>query len=268
MSGRWPGAGLLACAACAAFGQATPAGPTFEVASVKPAAPVTGLGPRRISSSDPAQVAYRNVGLRFLIMTAYQVQAYQIVEPEWLASERYDVAAKLPENASTAQVPLMLQALLAERFKLVLHHEQKITPGYALAAAKGGFKLKPVAQPGDEFNVSRGALIELKGRVTLGALANALAILLGSPVEDITRMEGTFDIDLEWSPDDREAVGSRFTAGGETPAPAARPDAPPDAPSGPSIFAALEGLGLKLESRRAPLDILVIDHAEKAPVEN
>ncbi len=229
---------------------------------------------RRISSSDPGRVAYSNVTLRSLVMRAWQVRDYQISGPDWLASERYDVAAKLPENTPNRQVPLMLQALLAERFELALHHEQREMPGYALAVAKGGFKLKPVNESPGGINLRIGSSLRgMQGRLTLAGLANVLAGFIGGPVEDTTRIEGTFEINLEWFPDDRETglAGPKFAArepGAVVPDPGVPLRTAPEAPSGPSLFAAVQSLGLRLEPRKAPVDILVIDRAEKAPVEN
>jgi uncharacterized protein (TIGR03435 family) len=274
MGGRLPGAGLLVCAAGMAFGQPAPAGPSFEVASVKPAAPVTNGEIRQSASSDPGRVTYSNVTLRSLPMRAYQVKDYQILGPGWLAAERYDVAAKLAENAPKDQVPPMLQALLAERFKLTLHHEQKDIPAYGLVVARNGFKLKPVGDPPAGIHFSIGSRVRtMKGKLALAALANALSAFTGSPVLDMTGIEGIFDINLQWSPDDREQglAGLKFAArdGGELAAgPGKAPDSPPEAPSGPSLFAAVQSLGLRLEPRKAPIDILVVDYAEKTPTEN
>jgi uncharacterized protein (TIGR03435 family) len=262
--------GLLVCTAWTAFGQATPAGPAFEVASVKPAAPVAGAGTwKQISSSDPSQVAYNNATLRSLLMRAYKVRDYQISGPDWLTDQRYDVAAKLPDNAPTGQAPLMLQVLLAERFKLTLHHEQKEMPAYALAVAKGGLKLKPVNGPPGGMNFKFGGpLMGMGGKVTMEGLAAVLADMVGTPIVNTTGIDGTFDIHLECSPDDRQTgmAGMKFTArdGGDA-APGAGKS---EASSAPSLFSAVQSLGLKLEPRKAPMEILVIDHAEKAPVEN
>lgn len=209
-----------------------------------------------------------------LLMRAYQVKDYQISGPDWLAAERYDVAAELPENTPQDQVPPMLPALLADRFKLALHHEQKDMPAYALVVARNGFKLKPVQGPGGgiSFEIGSGART-MKGKLTLAALANALSAFTGTPVLDATRIEGTFDINLQWSPDDGEQglAGLKFAArdgSGLSAGPRKAPDCPPEAPSGPSLFAAVQSLGLRLEPRKAPMDIPVVDLAEKTPTEN
>ena len=145
-------AGLLALTVCAASAQTTAtqaegASVAFDVASVKPAAPITGGrlmvrmsgGP---GSPDPGQITYTNVAMKNLLTTAYNVKGYQISGPAWLDSERYDIAAKIPKGATKEQFQLMLQNLLAERFKLTLHRESKDLPIYALVVGKNGVKMK------------------------------------------------------------------------------------------------------------------------------
>src|ERR1035438_4799324 len=140
-------AGLIIFISCTAFGQAAAESPTFEVASVKPAEPQPP-GQMRIRMSggpgtaDPGQLTYTNVALKDVLMNAYGVKGDQINGPKWLDSERFDIAAKIPEGATKEQFKLMLQNLLAERFKLTLHHETKELPMYALVVGKGGSKLK------------------------------------------------------------------------------------------------------------------------------
>jgi len=144
--------GLALLPAGAALAQTAADPTTFEVASVKPAAPQTpgrmmvGMrgGP---GTPDPGQVTLTNVTQKMLLARAYGVQDYQISGPGWLESERYDIVAKVPEGATKEQFQAMLQNLLAERFKLTLHHETKELPQYALVVAKNGPKLKESAPP-------------------------------------------------------------------------------------------------------------------------
>src|SRR5271157_2159969 len=139
----------LALAAACAFAQNPPA-PAFEAASVKPSAPM-GMGRMRISmGGDPGRLNYSGVSLRDIIRQAYQLKDYQITGPEWLNTERFDIVAKLPDGAPESQKPLMLQALLAERFKLTVHREKKDLPAYALVVAKGGSKLKEFVETPDD----------------------------------------------------------------------------------------------------------------------
>ena len=152
-------ASLVVFTCCAAWAQTAENSPAFEVASVKPAAPITGnfirVGMRGgPGSSDPGQITYNNVTVKDVVMNAYGVKRFQISGPGWLDSERYDIVAKLPRGATKAEFMVMLQNLLAERFKLTLHREKKDLPMYALVVGKNGPKLKesvddPAPKEGD-----------------------------------------------------------------------------------------------------------------------
>ena len=137
----------------AAFAQNPPEKPAFEVASIKPSEPPAAMGPRRIGAvggpgtEDPGRVTYFGATLRMLLMNAYDVKRFQISGSAALDSERYDIVAKVPKDSSKEQVRLMLQNLLEERFKLVLHRETKELPAYELLVAKGGPKFKESAPP-------------------------------------------------------------------------------------------------------------------------
>jgi uncharacterized protein (TIGR03435 family) len=140
-------AALLALAACAALGQAPAAAPSFEVASVKAAPPldVNAImsGKMHIGmKTDAARVDIGFSSLTDLVCLAYRVKPFQVSGPEWMGSQRFDIQAKIPDGASVDQVPEMLQALLADRFKLVLHRDNADHAVYALIVGKGGSKLK------------------------------------------------------------------------------------------------------------------------------
>src|SRR5215471_2104050 len=139
----------LCLGAAMAFGQAPAAEPAFEVASIKPAPPITALAAQIQSgklhvgmSIDGARVDIGFVSLADLIPMAYRVKPYQVTGPDWMRQERFDIQAKIPDGVSKDQVPEMMQALLAERFKLAIHHDKKDLPVYALVVGKGGPKLK------------------------------------------------------------------------------------------------------------------------------
>lgn len=154
-------AGLI-LAAGAAFGQAAPSDLAFEVATVKPSAPLdmaklaeqvqAGKMPRFGPHVDGAQAVYTYMSLKELISIAYDVKGYQITGPTWLATDRFDILAKMPDGASKDDAPKMLQALLAERFKLAAHRDTQEHPVLALEVGKDGPKLKeaPATQPVDE----------------------------------------------------------------------------------------------------------------------
>jgi uncharacterized protein (TIGR03435 family) len=145
---------MIVAAACTAFGQSAATPLSFEVASIKPAAPpVDGRLMIRMGG-DPGRLDYNNVSLKDLIRQAYGVKDYQISGPDWMASTRFDVVAKLPADTPRSKVPEMLQALLAERFKVTIHRETKELPMYALVVGKNGPKMKesevdPNAPPPD-----------------------------------------------------------------------------------------------------------------------
>jgi uncharacterized protein (TIGR03435 family) len=242
-----------------AFAQ-QPDRPSYEVASVKPGDPndrqvrVAGQGGR---------FTVANASLKMLIGLAYGVQDHQISGgPNWLDSEKYNIEAKIDSAAVTAPGPdsagrmlLMIQSLLGERFKLTVHRESKEEQVYELVVAKGGSKLKEA----DTGKQGRGARRPGRGQLTsmgapISSLVNALSQQLGRSVIDKTGLTGGYDFELKWTPDPGETAG---LFGG--------PDAPPPPdPNGPSIFTALqEQLGLRLESAEGPVEILVIDHAEK-----
>jgi len=306
------GAGLVVFTSCAARAQTVETSPSFEVASVKPAAPITGNAIRVMmrggpGTPDPGQISYTNVTVKNVLPNAYGVKSFQISGPGWLDSERYDIVAKLPRGATKEQFMVMLQNLLAERFKLALHREKKDLPMYALVVGKNGLKLKesvddpatpkaggfadgPTATMGritvgkDGFPVlpGRGAtsimLMNGNARMTaskqsMATLAEMLSSQLDLPVVDMTGLAGNYDFTLYFSPEG--LAGMRLPAGLPPPPPAAEggPGMPmasaPDAQPGPNLFAAVqEQLGLKLEQRKGPVDLLVIDHLEKAPIEN
>jgi uncharacterized protein (TIGR03435 family) len=223
-----------------------------------------------------------NLALRRLILIAWGVQDYQLVgDPAWLDSAHYDIQAKADGNPSVQQMEgPMLQVLLEERFKLTVHHETRQLPVYELSVGKSGAKLQlskegsctsysvdsppPATAPGmprPNFCGFRrtgadGLNQTLDGTgITMVALATNLSrtynSVLGRNVIDRTGLTGTFDMRLKWAFDplnDRRA-GS---------------DAAPQDLAGPSIFTALqEQLGLKLESARGPVEVLILDHIEK-----
>jgi uncharacterized protein (TIGR03435 family) len=272
-------------ASCPAFAQSSPPAPTFEVASVKPSPPPTGNGiMRRLGAPDPGMINYGNATLAMLISRAYGVKDFQVSGPDWLTSLGYDVVAKVPAGVPADQVPLMLQTLLAERFKLKLHRESKTIGVYALIVGKGGPKLKEsdpadlagVPGPGVRMLVTPNGGREISGHMTMAQLTDVMSFFMDRPVVDSTGLTGTYDVDMAFMPDERDQMqnklGPAMAMAGPPPAggnDAARPaEAVSDATAG-SIFSAVqEKLGLKLDPRKSPAEILVIDHAEKIPTEN
>jgi uncharacterized protein (TIGR03435 family) len=227
----------------------------FEVASIKPAAPPTGHGLSVSVSEDKGRITMTNVCLRDVLTRAYRIKVQQLSTPDWMESTRFDIAAKLPDGSSKDQVPEMLQVLLSDRFKLQIHKESKIMSVYALIPARGGTKLH-------EFNEEGGLHVNgsptgrtMTGKVSMSGLAESLSGMLDRPVVDMTGIQGSYEVDLTWAPEETAAPPDSKTG-----------DSKADAPT---IFTALqEKMGLKLEARKAPMDIIVVDHAEKIPTDN
>jgi len=243
-------------------------GQQFEAASIKPSAPMEmGRVNVGVQMLPGGRISMSGVTAKNLIQQAYGVREFQIVGgPGWLGLERYDITAK-PEGAATQdQVKVMMQALLADRFKLQFHRETKELPTYALVVAKGGPKFHESEVVPEGSDKPTGARMTMeRGRFSVqsapvAALANQLGQVLGQSVIDKTGLTGNYDFKLEWTPDEGSERRMIRAPGGDSPTPA-------DA-AGPSIFTALQDqLGLKLESTKGPVEILVIDRAEK-PSEN
>jgi uncharacterized protein (TIGR03435 family) len=226
--------------------------PGFEVASVKPSPPPSGNGINSSMNVAPGRVTCTNVSLRKLIVRAYGMKDYQFSGPDWLNTEIYDITATMPVDTSGEDMMLMMQTLLTERFKLVFHRENKEMSVLALVAGKTGSKLKPV-----EFTKGSTSLSPGKFEATSVPLTNVAEVLsrhLNRPVLDMTGLKGVYNFTLQWTQDSK------------TSAPAPGDEA---REIGPSLYTAIqEQLGLKLEPRKAPVEMLVVDHAEKVPTGN
>jgi uncharacterized protein (TIGR03435 family) len=268
--------------------QSTPATKfVFEVASIKPVKD-SGDGPIRLMFR-PDGISANNIALRMIIRQAYGVEDNQIVgAPGWLDSERYDIEAKMDPalieelrklslDEGRAARQNALQALLADRLKLAVRRETKQLPVYALVVAKNGPKLQE-AKTGDTYpngikgpdGVARAGMMRMgRGELTsqalpMSGLARLLSQQLGRTVIDKTGLTAKYDFTLHWTPDEGE--GASFPGAGGGPQPTN--SAPPSDSSGPSLFTALqEQLGLKLESQKGPVEIIVIEHVER-PSEN
>lgn len=243
---------------------------SYEVASIKPSKVDDGRIMFRIT---PDGFTANGITPKFLIEFAYDLKDFQVSgAPGWAESEKYDIDAKMDEatieafkkltrEQSVAQRRLMLQSLLAERFKLKVSHSNKEAPIYALVVAKNGPKLTQSADSASGPAGARGQFRFAPGELNavgmlLSNLADQLGREVGRQVVDKTGLQGRYDFTLHWTPD--------TPAGG----PGGPDGAPPPDSSGPSIFTALqEQLGLKLESQKGPVETLVIESVER-PSEN
>ena len=214
--------------------------PEFEVASVKPHAP--GGSPHVSIAGDPGRLAFTNITVRGLIREAYGLKIYPPLRgPDALSTDRYDVIAKVPPDASKVQRMLMLQRLLAERFKLVVHRETKELPIYALVAGKNGPRFHAVEDDGSAPEAGSGDGHQIKAHhISMNLLAATLQGWIGDTVIDSTGLTGLYDLNLDFNFDE------------------GKPD------EGPTIFEAVQKVGLKLEPRKGPVEVVVIDHVEKA----
>jgi uncharacterized protein (TIGR03435 family) len=247
----FPAIATTLIASTAVFGQ------TFEVASVK----ATGTECRGTRSIDSQQVRYSNYSLKGLVRDAYKVELYQINAPDWFGDACYDVIARLPDGASKEQIPSMLKALLAERFQLKAHLETRQDRVYALVVAKNGPHLKESkGGSGQPQSVALGAdgHIEFTS-ATLASFSSAMAVLMAHPVVNMTDIQGHFDITLNVTRED--LGGMNFPS-------ANVPGDNPENKAASSVFTAMQELGLKLESRNAPIEHIVVDSAEKIPTGN
>jgi uncharacterized protein (TIGR03435 family) len=241
--------------------------PTFEVASVKRTDQCALQ-----NTIDPAMIALHGDPLRVILMTAFAVKMDQIIGPPWLDSDCVSIDAKIPDGASKDQLPAMLQALLSERLKLAAHKESKFRAGYALVVDKSGPKFKE-ADPNSAFAREHpgqvafgfGATGAIRGPMTMASLARHLSNDLGAPVEDLTGLQGKYDIDVSWARDWSVEKRGQFEqdASADTAASIAT-----DPREGDIFTAFRESLGLRLESRKVRTEVVVIDHIERFPTAN
>ena len=327
----------LALTAIGAFAQTKPA---FEVATIKPSPP---MDPAKIAAALQAggkmpiganveflRAEYLYLDLRSLMSYAYGVKPYQITGPDWMATTRFDIVAKMPAGSKKEDAPKMLQSLLEERFKLTTHRTSAEHPVLALVVGKGGPKLKasaekPVAidesaplKPGElkmdgpdgpvrvKVDMTTGSSVVdmgLKGKMsyrmnpatqsmhidfsmtTMAGFADMITQLIaqlggtgGRQVVDMTGIQGNYDATVELSL--AEIIAMARAAGADIPAgaPAATPGgaggrgnvpvASDPGAGGASLTDAVQSMGLKLESRKATVDQLIVDHIEKTPTEN
>ena len=289
---------MLAILAASAYAQ------SFEVASIRPSAPLGtgGNGGFRIGSDggpgtrDPGRFTCQSCNLSMLVTTAFDIKNFQLTGPSSLNTERFDITATIAEGATKQEFRTMLQNLLSERFKMTVHHEKKETPVYELVVAKGGHKLKETVEepPGRDDAAKNGdgppaplaparggpppgngpvmtmrmggaATLNAKGQ-TMEQFVNLLANHVGKPVTDATGLKGKYDFTLTFGMD---LAGLMAKQGIALPPPPPGGVSPPtDADPGPTIFSAVQTLGLKLEQKKGVVDIVVVDHIEKVPTEN
>lgn len=267
------------------------AAPAFEVASIK--RNKSGDGFMGMGMQPGGRLTMTNMPVRQLIVRAYGVQPYQVLGgPSWITSDRFDITAKAPGDASPQEMNAMLETLLADRFKLKVRKETRQSDVYRLVKARAdgklGEALKPAAVncdmargraggpppgPGAGPAAARGPatggpmmgpcqFLIAPGRFqvagqSMAAFANSLGMQVGRPVLDETGLQGAYDFTLTFMPD----AGRGMPAG---PPPPGAPELPPIDPNAPALPTALqEQLGLKLESAKGPVEMIVIDSIDQ-----
>jgi uncharacterized protein (TIGR03435 family) len=282
--------------------------PAFEVASIKEVRVPSSVentpnGQFHIGISiDGSRADYGFMSLAELIPYAYGVKHYQVSGPSWMNETRWDILAKFSRSQSADRAPEMMQQLLVERFKLSIHRENKDRPVYALVIRKGGLKIKEVApeepdagpQPagiGLRMNNDRKAAV-ISGRsvgsmrlttgpsggmqmeiakITLAALADRLTQFMDRPVVDATGLKGNYQVTLELPPEAMNGIAfaqklAILAGPGSVGAGFAAPGALDN--SSAAVIQAVKSLGLDLQSRKAPVQTIIVDHVEKTPTVN
>jgi uncharacterized protein (TIGR03435 family) len=250
----------------------------FEVASVKPATPLGPLGLRSDQkggpgTSDPGMFTCRNCSLYWVLADAYPIHGYDFSGPDWLQSERFDFIAKIPAGATREEFQKMLQTLLAERFKLSVHRENRPMEVYELTVAKNGPKVNrgtpketaggdsasgtlkrdadgfPILTNGTSMAIVPGHARMQSQNQPMAWLAERLSQQLQVPVTDATGLTGNYDFTLSWSWDE-DGPGAQAAAQADL------------------VRAVQSQLGFKLERKKGQGEVLVVDHIEKIPSEN
>jgi uncharacterized protein (TIGR03435 family) len=218
--------------------------PSFEVASIKPH--ISG-DRTSVSRASEGSLVLQNWSLRRIVLKAYDLKDYALTAPDWLASADFDISANAGGKATEAELRQMLQSLLAVRFQLKIHPSLKELHAYVLLPAKAGFKLKPAHDGVPGADVSRGSRkTTIACRVcSMDDLVSVLSGHVDRAVIDQSGIPDTYSFTIEWSPDQNADD------------------------AGPSIFTALnEQLGLRLDLRKVPVSIVVVDSIRRTPTEN
>jgi len=278
-----------------AAAQTAPSRAEFEVASIRPVAS-DGARVDIGMHIDGAQARFNSLSLRACMRIAWDVKNYQLSGPDWYDSDRFNITAKLPQGTPQEQVREMLKNLLLDRFRITVHREKKDFAVYALKISKTGLRLKQTPpDPGPADTDAPKSLLDVKGsgsaagvfadlgngayftfadnrlighKMPVWRIADLLSTFMDKPVVDMTGLkpEANYEISLEITAEDYRTMQIRgaLNSGIGLPAEAARlAELPTD-----SLSAALAAVGFMLDVRKAPLDVIVIDHADKTPIAN
>ena len=236
--------------------------PAFDVASIRASQGNAGGGPgggrgnpfrRDNIQLSPDGVTMRGISLKSAIGWAYGAKDYQVSGPDWLDTQRFDIAAKTAGQATEDQLRVMMETLLSDRFKVAVHRQTKEMQAYVLVIGKGGSKLVESKTEGEsDIQPDQKRMQVTILRTPLSQLTDLLYMVLRTPVVDQTGLTGKYDLSIN--------VAKYMMTPGS--------DGSMQDPVGLIMTAVQEELGLKLESRKVPIDLVVVDHAEKTPSEN
>jgi len=273
-------AALLATLASAQT--APPPAAAFDAASIKPSAPPTNGRIRIGLSTDPGRLTASFMSLKDLIAAAYDLKPYQVVAPDWMSSARFDISAETAAAVPANKIVLLLQPFLEKQFQLVSHRETRTMDVYALVVAPGGLKWKPAdasppppPPPGTPgrgrggFNIRMSPKgMSMGGETDMSGFVDALAMFMDRPVLDQTGLTGRYQAQLDFAPTG-EGMLARARSGLPLKGPGPGDETAPADTVAPSLFTALpEQAGLKLEARKGPVELMVIDQARKTPLGN
>jgi uncharacterized protein (TIGR03435 family) len=213
---------------------------SFEVAAIRPNTSGDTHSSYSVNGEEGARLTTQNVSLITLLQRAYDLRQYQVAGPNWLTEVKFDINAALPADVSREKLPTALQSLLKERFQLAFHRETKEAPAYALIVGKGGSKLKLSAEQEGTSGTWQTHGQYKAQRENMAHFCEVLSRHLGRPVIDQTALDGKYDFVVDY-----------------------------DAQDSMAIFVAIEQtLGLRLETKKASIELFVIDRIEKAPTAN
>lgn len=239
---------LVACLSCVA--QPAPVLPAFDVASIRP-----NENPRTGGlQTAPGSLTFRNASLLRLICWAWDIPQFQVEGPDWMRDQSFDIVAKSASGGDDDRLRLMLRKVLADRFGVKVHVDQKEMQVYAITLAKSGFKMPESTEDGPPIFDRGGPTLLTAHHVTMKDFAEKVSEPLRRPVIDETGLKGKYEIKID--------VAAYMQSTGQT-----LGDGQVDVMA--VLFNALQQqLGVKLESKKATVNILTVDHAEKQPTEN
>lgn len=256
---------IILCPSLVLFTAGWAAAQSFDVASVKvsESGGRGGLGGKPTLHTEPDSLDIRNMSLKSCVSWAYNVKDYQVSGPGWIEEQRYSILAKASNPVKQDELRALLRNLLAERFHLVQHRETRELSVYVLTVAKEGIKIKASQGEGESsFRPVKGnnKLAIEAGHTSMAQFAELLSSPMQRPVVDETGLTGAYDFTVDVSKYMNMEQGPRREGEGHG----------IDASSVESaiMMAIQEQLGLKLESKRRPAEMIVVDRAEKVPTEN